>query len=223
MAMDHSAGSSDPPPQERSYWRCRKCPADHECSEPAWSKAKCWGWTLAECQHQVLKHLQSSGKHKDMTPEDQTYYTDGAHYLYVDKGSVGKVDWHVEHDVGLGSREEESGTQRSTPQQAEDGTEVSRIEPRQPDTPPPVRFVDERDNRGIATAQPKRMPRISDGDHVLLTVATVDTVLDTIERARTGVAHAISLLESGAQAFQQEKKNLDAIAETISSIKRRRR
>ena len=220
---DHRAGSIEPPPHERSYWRCRKCPADHECSEPAWTKSRCWGWTLSECQHQVLKHLQNSGKHKDMTTEDQTYFSDNADYLYVDKSRPGKVEYRVVHDGrGTTPLEEESGNQWSTPQQAEDGTGVSSIEPHQPDTPPSAR-LGERENRAIATATPKRQPRISDGDHVFLTVATVDTVLDTIERARTGVAHAISLLESGAQAFQQEKKNLDAIAETISSIKRRRR
>ena len=62
----------------------------------------------------------------------------------------------------------------------------------------------------------------SSGDTVTLSVATLDLILDTIERARTGVEHARSILERGAEAFNGEKKNLDSAAEMISAIKRRR-
>ena len=62
----------------------------------------------------------------------------------------------------------------------------------------------------------------SSGDHVTLSIATFDLILDTIERARSGVEHALRILESGAQAFNREKANLDSASELISAIKRRR-
>ena len=51
---------------------------------------------------------------------------------------------------------------------------------------------------------------------------SLDFMLDTIERARSGLEHARKILESGALAFQREKANLDSASEVISDIKRRR-
>ena len=62
----------------------------------------------------------------------------------------------------------------------------------------------------------------SSGETVTLSVSALDLILDTIERARTGVEHARSILERGAEAFNGEKKNLDQASEMISAIKRRR-
>ena len=60
-----------------SYWVCKICPAADECSEQAFGRAKCWGWTLGECKH---RHLQSSGKHTKMTKDERTHLTENAHY-----------------------------------------------------------------------------------------------------------------------------------------------
>ena len=198
-----------------NYWVCKICPAAEECSEQAFNRAKCWGWTLGECKTRVYKHLQSSGKHQQLSKADRTSLTDNAEYEQITKVQEEAPpswdeDGHVE-DVGLPDEEDDGpvvpprdlGLQPLPPKHKGKGK----------DKPNPFQ---------ITPVVPPSSATGSSGDTVTLSVAALDMILDTIERARTGVEHARSILERGAEAFNSEKKNLDQASEMISAIKRRR-
>jgi len=188
------------------YWVCKICPAAEECSEQAFHRAKCWGWTLGDCKTRVYKHLQSSGKHSALSKAERTELTENADYEEIQKNEEEDAppswndDGHVEDD-GLPDEEEEPRALVAQPKhKGKDKTNPFQITPHVPSSSAPG----------------------SSGDTVTLSVATLDLILDTIERARTGLEHARTILESGAQAFNREKKNLDSASEMISAIKRRR-
>ncbi len=45
------------------------CPDEANCSEPAWKRAQCWGWSEEEARKQLVGHLCKSSLHA-MEPED---------------------------------------------------------------------------------------------------------------------------------------------------------
>ena len=96
---------------KNNYWFCKICPAAEECSEQAFSRAKCWGWTLGECKNRVYKHLQSSGKHTALSKADRTSLTDNAEYEEItqvqeEAPPSWDEDGHVEDD-GLPDEEDD--------------------------------------------------------------------------------------------------------------------
>ena len=101
----------------RVYWVCKSCPAADECSEQAFRRAKCWGWSLGECKKYVYKHLQISGKHQEMTKEDRQILTDNAEYEEF-------IDEHGDHEPS-----EVTLAEAAAPQPPK--------RPREPSTPPP--------------------------------------------------------------------------------------
>ena len=72
----------------RVFWVCKDCPAADQCSEVAFRRAKCWGWTLGECKSRVYKHLQVSGKHAELTPEERKTLTDDQKETAVEGNKV---------------------------------------------------------------------------------------------------------------------------------------
>ena len=173
--MDGDASGNKHAWKGRDYWVCNVCPAADDCSEQAFERARCWGWTLGECQNRVYKHLQSSGNYAELKNSDRQLLTDIALYEEMD----GKSEYVHSCDDG----EEASKPQPLAP------TPKSKVKRKYPDQIKPD-----------ARATPATS---SSGDTVTLSVATLDLMLDTIERARSGLEHARKILESGALAFQR--------------------
>ncbi len=203
-----------------SYWVCKVCPAAEDCTEKAFKRAQCWGWTLGECKSRVYKHLHTSGMHQTMLKEDRRILTEEAEYescVYEAEPS-----WNDDGEVMA-----PEAVAPQTPKR-----------PREPAGPPPLGMTSlkgkgkgkgkgkskgkSEDQVQIMSHVPWTTAAASSGDNVTFTVSTLDLILDTIERARSGIEHARTILESGALAFNREKANLDAASEMISAIKRRR-
>lgn len=51
------------------YFFIEECPLKEACSQGAWKKASCWGWTSDEARTQLVRHLMKSGNHQ-LSKED---------------------------------------------------------------------------------------------------------------------------------------------------------